>query len=51
MLNCLGRDRVIVGLRLTLSLADLRMLWLGRIRRRFPVSELAGVATKAQNPG
>ena len=25
------------------------MLWFGRIKRRFPVSELAGVAPKAQN--
>src|SRR6267378_1560462 len=31
------------------DLSDLRMLWFGRVRRRFPVSKLARVAPKAQN--
>src|SRR5271155_2178492 len=47
--DCLDRHRVVVGLRLALNLTDLRMLWFGRIRPRVPVSELAGVAPKAQN--
>jgi len=31
------------------NLTHLRMLWFGRVRLRFPVSKLAGVAPKAQN--
>jgi hypothetical protein len=47
--DCFDRHRVVVGLRLARDLADLRMLWFGRVRLRFPVSELAGVAPKAEN--
>ena len=47
--DCLDRHRVVLSLGLAHDLTDLRMLWFGRIRRRFPVCELAGVASKAQN--
>src|SRR6202007_1142786 len=40
---------VVLSLRLAHDLTDLRMLGLGRIRRRFSVCELAGVASEAQN--
>jgi hypothetical protein len=46
---CLDRHPIVLSLRLARDLTDCRMLWFGRIRLRFPVSELAGVAPKAQN--
>src|ERR1700751_4399132 len=49
VLDCLRRYCVVVSLRLAHDFTDLRMLWFGRIRSRFPVSELARVASKAQN--
>ena len=47
--DCLGRHRVVMRYRLANDLADLRVLGFGRVRLRFPVSKLAGIASKAQN--
>ena len=45
----LHRYRVVMSPRLAHDLADLTVLWLGRIGRGSPVRELAGVASEAQN--
>src|SRR5271156_4641010 len=47
--HCFHRHRVVMSLRLAHDLADLRMLWFRRIGRGFPVRELTGVASEAQN--
>jgi hypothetical protein len=47
--DCLDRYRIVMSLRLAHDLTHLRMLWFGRVRLRFPVSELACVAAKAEN--
>src|SRR6202035_3248124 len=47
--DSLDRYGVVMSLRLARDLTDLRMLRVGRVRLRFPVSKLAGVAAKAQN--
>src|SRR4029077_9139315 len=49
--DCLDRYRIVMSLRLAHDLTHLGMLWFGRVRLRFPVSELAGVAAKAENTG
>src|SRR5580692_5281185 len=47
--DCLDPHRIVLSLRFASDLTDSRMLWFGRVRLRFPVSKLAGVAPKAQN--
>jgi hypothetical protein len=49
-LTASGVTGVVMRFRLAHDLTDLGVLRLGRVRLRLPVSKLAGVAAKAQNP-